>query len=538
MRLSVRSALAAGACAGLAGASLVGASPALAIVAANPCGTSGVYTPSTSGGTCAYSNPGTEDTFSVPAGVSSLDVMAVGAAGGPYRSFFVDRGGYGAAVANTALPVPAGTSQLYVDVGAVGLGASGTCPAPGVNDGGPFDGGNSGNVGNPLCDDPTGGGGGSSAVSTAPRSDDVLTGNPDTDSRLLVAAGGGGGGDGTSGGDGGDPNVVGAGSATCGGYPNGATPGGVGPTDGTNGGGVGCYGGGNGTASSGGTGALAGGFAGAGGGGGWFGGAGGGTAAAGFQGSGGAGSSYGGSTADGGAVSVAPAGSSVASSVTISWVNPPVVTAPSIDAQASAKTLNKATVKLTTPTAGDLLVAFVAANSSAAAPNTVTVSGGGLAWTRVGQENANLGDAEVWEARATGTLSAASISAAGAQSGYNVALDVIAFANAGGIGASGESTSAKGAPTGTITTTAPDSWVFAVGNDWLKSSARTAGTGQTIQYQSTDGVGDTYWVQSTTTPTATPGPVTINDTAPAKDPYNLVLVEVLGAASAPPAPAP
>jgi hypothetical protein len=202
---------------------------------------------------------------------------------------------------------------------------------------------------------------------------------------------------------------------------------------------------------------------------------------------------------------------------------------PVIDAQASTKALNTATVKLTTPTADDLLVALVAADSSEKKGNTVTVSGGGLTWTRVGQENANLGDAEIWEARATGALSAAKISASGAQSGYNVALDVIALANAAGVGKSGEFTSPAGAPTGTITTTQPDSWVLAVGNDWLKSAKPTTGPGQTLQYESTDPGGDTYWVQSTMTPTATPGAVTINDTAPAKDPYNLVLAEVLGA---------
>jgi hypothetical protein len=56
--------------------------------------------------------------------------------------------------------------------------------------------------------------------------------------------------------------------------------------------------------------------------------------------------------------------------------------------------------------------------------------------------------------------------------------------------------------------------VFAVGNGWLKSAKPTAETGQTIQYDSTNSVGET----------AIAGAVTITDTAPTKDPYNLDLV--------------
>jgi hypothetical protein len=86
----------------------------------------------------------------------------------------------------------------------------------------------------------------------------------------------------------------------------------------------------------------------------------------------------------------------------------------------------------------------------------------------------------------------------------------------------------KGAPTGSLTTSQASSWVFAIGDDWLKSIPRTLGPGQTLIHQATDSVGDTYWVQATNaiTPTACTS-VTINDTAPTTDPYNLVLVEIL-----------
>jgi hypothetical protein len=70
--------------------------------------------------------------------------------------------------------------------------------------------------------------------------------------------------------------------------------------------------------------------------------------------------------------------------------------------------------------------------------------------------------------------------------------------------------------------------VWAVGFDWLSSKNRTVGSGQTLFSQKTDTAGDTYWVQSTTSPTPAAGTsVTINDTAPTTDPYDLILVEIL-----------
>src|SRR5262249_29040176 len=140
-----------------------------------------------------------------------------------------------------------------------------------------------------------------------------------------------------------------------------------------------------------------------------------------------------------------------------------------------------------------------------------------------------LGDAEVWAARAAGTLSSAKITAKQKIACWDEALTVVALTGATGIGASQTADAPSGAPTGTLATTQPESWVWAAGDDWLKSINRTAGPGQTGVHTATDKVGDTYGVQST--PAATPAAgsaVTINDTAPSTDPYNLVLVEVLG----------
>jgi hypothetical protein len=208
--------------------------------------------------------------------------------------------------------------------------------------------------------------------------------------------------------------------------------------------------------------------------------------------------------------------------------DPSYCTAPSIDTKTTAQSVAFAVTNVSTTAPGDLLVAFARADSPRCAGNTATVSGGGLTWTLAGRENKGLGDSEVWTARATSTLHNAAIREKLHFARYDAALTVIAFKNATGIGASSESYSAAGAPSGSLTTTQPQSWVFAAGNDWAQSLARTPDTGQQLQQQSFDSVGDTYWVQSTSDPTPAAGTtVTINDTAPTGDPFNLVLVEVL-----------
>ena len=282
------------ACVALVVALIAGAPGALA---ASPCGTGGQFSQSGTRATCTYTNPGTEDRFTVPAGVSTVSVMAIGAPGGAINPA---NGGLGARVSNLALPVtPA--AGLWVDVG-----------GPGVNQGGSFDGGNGGSG----TGGPAGGGGGSSALLTVPRASAPLTGNVASDSRLLVAGGGGGAsGAGFSGGSAGDTAVTGGGAGTC--FADGGD-GGVGPTDGTDGGGPGC-GAAAGSAARGGDGHSApfpnAPASGGGGGGGWFGGGGGGSAAAG---GGGGGSSYGGAGPASG-VSIATASSSDVPELVISY---------------------------------------------------------------------------------------------------------------------------------------------------------------------------------------------------------------------------
>jgi hypothetical protein len=149
--------------------------------------------------TCSFSFTGSEQTFVVPAGVRAVRVNAVGAPGG--STIFgapIPAVGEGAAVQAT-VPLPPGTSTLYVEVGGTGGESSFSGNAVGGFNGGGGD-SNSG-----------GGGGGASDVRTCSSAtcSDLST----DDTRLVVAGGGGGVGlQSGNGGTAGDLTVTGAGN--------------------------------------------------------------------------------------------------------------------------------------------------------------------------------------------------------------------------------------------------------------------------------------------------------------------------------------
>ena len=88
---------------------------------------------------------------------------------------------------------------------------------------------------------------------------------------------------------------------------------------------------------------------------------------------------------------------------------------------------------------------------------------------------------------------------------------------------------ASGAPTASLTTTRNNSLVLGVGNDYSNASLPYPRNGPdahspVARHQHT---GDTYWMQRQTATTPLSGTsVTINDTAPTGDSYNLSIVEV------------
>jgi uncharacterized protein (TIGR03437 family) len=188
-------------------------------------------------------------------------------------------------------------------------------------------------------------------------------------------------------------------------------------------------------------------------------------------------------------------------------------------------------------TAGnELLLAFISADYRQGLNTTVrSVSGGGLTWVLVTRTQVQKGTAEIWRAFATAPLSGASVKATLSQS-VTSSMTVMSFTGvdpsgtngSGAIGAVAHGNSSGGAPTATLVTTRNNSLVVGVGNDPKNDVARTAGPGQTLVHQYLDSSGNTYWMQMMSAATPVSGSrVTINDSAPTRDAYNLSLAEIL-----------
>ncbi len=175
---------------------------------------------------------------------------------------------------------------------------------------------------------------------------------------------------------------------------------------------------------------------------------------------------------------------------------------------------------------GQLLVAFISADGPNSGAQTVTVSGGGLAWTRVARANAQRGTAEIWKAVATADGQLTVTSAEG-RSGYLQMMNVVTFNGAGVDGASSTGSGANGAPAVSLTTTKPYSLVFGVGIDPQNDLARTLGAGQVLisELRSAAAKAD-FWLQARSGFVTVPGTVLVNDTAPTNDRWNLAAVEI------------
>ena len=186
---------------------------------------------------------------------------------------------------------------------------------------------------------------------------------------------------------------------------------------------------------------------------------------------------------------------------------------------------------ISTAQAGELLVAFIASDGpgGAASQSFSSVTGGGLTWRLRQRTNARAGTAEIWQAAAPAPLNNVVVTANRGSGSWQGAMTVAAFTGAetSTLGAVGTGNAATGAPTASLTTTRADSWVWGVGVDWDKPVARTVGPDQTLVDQYFSPSGDTYWTQrrNATTPAAGTS-VTINDTAPTADRWNLSLVEI------------
>jgi len=215
-----------------------------------------------------------------------------------------------------------------------------------------------------------------------------------------------------------------------------------------------------------------------------------------------------------------------------------------LDAKVSAdqpsKSATVTSASFSTASANELVLAFIATDYLSGANTTVkSVTGAGLTWVLVVRTNVQSGSSEIWRAFAPSPLASASVEATLSQSVAS-SITILSFSGvdtsgtngSGAIGAIASANASSGAPTGHVTTTRDGSWVFGVGNDYDNAIARMPGSGQSLVHQYLSPFGDTYWVQMQNAPTAAAGTsVTINDTAPASDRYNLSICEVLAASS-------
>jgi hypothetical protein len=230
------------------------------------------------------------------------------------------------------------------------------------------------------------------------------------------------------------------------------------------------------------------------------------------------------------------------STVLTQVVNPATSSGLTIDAQVFGdQSTAKSTVSsasFSTAARNELLLAFIATDYISGSNTTVNnVTGGGLTWTLVLRSNKQKGTSEIWRAFASATLSNVTVTATLSHSVVS-SITVVSFSGvdtsgtngSGAIGATSSANAGSGAPTAKLVTTRGNSWVFGVGNDFDNAISRTPGSGQVLVHQYLSSSGDTYWVQRQNAPTPLSGTsVTINDTAPTGDRYNLAICEILPA---------
>src|SRR5262245_46270700 len=234
------------------------------------------------------------------------------------------------------------------------------------------------------------------------------------------------------------------------------------------------------------------------------------------------------------------AGNTAAAAIAINVSNPsgPPVLDVSVSADQAPGTAVTSPI-FSTRGGNELLLALVATDFLSGPNTTVTgVSGAGLEWTLVGRTNVQPGPVEIWRAFAPAQLTGVQVTATLSQAVWS-SMHVVSVSNvdttgvngAGAIGATASANAAAGAPSATLVTTRANSWVLGVGSDFDNAVARTPGPNQTLMHQLLSPSGDAYWMQRTTTSIAAAGTsVTIDDTSPSGDRYNLFICEVRGAA--------
>jgi hypothetical protein len=211
-------------------------------------------------------------------------------------------------------------------------------------------------------------------------------------------------------------------------------------------------------------------------------------------------------------------------------VKPPsVATVVRTDQSTPASSLSSGPVSTT---GSQLMVAFLASDSKGSGATFGRVSGCGLSWHREASANAQAGPVEIWSAFADSSLHGCSVHARRTFGSFQGSITVVGYAGASGVGASA-SASGVGAPSVTLKTTAANSLVAAVGNDWDNATKRIPASSQSVLSQFLSPSGDTYWVQTRDSVVDSPSRVTLSDSAPGSDRFNLAAVEILAATTSP-----
>jgi len=223
-----------------------------------------------------------------------------------------------------------------------------------------------------------------------------------------------------------------------------------------------------------------------------------------------------------------------ASAVATITVTAPAAGAPTRVALVSAKGTGAQTTAPFSTSGPTVLVALVASDGPTTGANNqnLTITGAGLAWTRVARASTSRGVSEIWTANASASLSGAQVTSTQSVTvvlglPVNQMLTVAAFSNATGVGATGIRSGTTGAPTVSLVTTSDNSLIYGVGNDFDRAIARTVGTGQLKVDEFLAPSGDTMWVQARTALSGPAGStMTLNDTAPTGDQWNFAIVEI------------
>jgi hypothetical protein len=186
---------------------------------------------------------------------------------------------------------------------------------------------------------------------------------------------------------------------------------------------------------------------------------------------------------------------------------------------------------LSTTTGNELLVAFLASDGPKGGGTQTfsSVTGAGVTWKLAQRTNSQAGTAEIWTAVAPSPLTNATVTATRSSGTFTGSINVVAFSGADTTtpGAVGTASAASGQPTVSLTTTSSGSWTWAVGDDWDNASSRTVGAGQTKFDEFLASTGDTFWTQSQTAPGNAAGTkVTLNDTAPTTDRWDMAAIEI------------